>query len=363
MAILAASLVRIEAAAFVGLLSAPFLLMSYKKDWKKYIRLIWVLALVLSAKVVDGQFYRSSEWHAYYEYNKLRGEINDNPNIHAIEAEDIEIIGITEVDYAMLCGFMPDPEIITLPIIRQIHRYIKDVSIKDKIVNIKQIVKYRVPIVLLCLLAILIALGAETKENGYIIVLGIVWLIILLCGVCMEHYLKNRVFLCALMAMVVFLAFVYQPSSTHKWIQIAICMCMVGISLKYVYQCYKVSESRDTKICEWKEQRALLEDVPANAYVMEMSSSPIESISPFDVRDFHTHLYPSGWLTLLPLNKEVGCSHRCLAEPNVYVLESDESSHERICDYLATKYGMHTIAKKITQNEQYSIIQIQRIGL
>lgn len=362
--ILIASLVRIEAAALVGLLAAPFLLLTYKKNWQKYVRLIVVSVLVLTAIVIDRQFYSSSDWKEYYEYNKLRGDINDNPNINAIGKDEIEQIGITKDDYAMLCGFMPDPEIITLPVMRQIHSSIKNIPLKIKIINIKQLVKYRIPLVILCLFTIFMVLGTGEKIDRLIIVFWFIWLCFLLSGLSIEHILKNRVFLCALFAIVVFMALVCQQLSFSKeWIQIAICACLLGLSGKYIYQCYKVNDLREEKISLWNEQRPLLEEVPANAYVMDMSSSPIESISPFDVRDFHAHLYPSGWLTLLPLNKEVGYSHRCLAEPNVYVLESEESSHERICDYLATKYGLHTIAKKITQNEQYTIIQIQRIGL
>ena len=361
--ILIASLVRIEAAALVGLLAAPFLLLTYKKNWQKYMRLIVVSVLVLTAIVIDRQFYRSSDWQEYYEYNKLRGDINDNPNINAIEEDEIEGIGITQVDYAMLCGFIPDPEVITLPVIRQIHTCIKNLPMKVKIANIIQLLKYRIPLVLLCIITLCIAFEAEAKWDKYILVLCYMWLLLLLSGVCMEHNLKNRAFLCALFAMIVFMAIVPQQKRGPKWIYIVICTCLIGLSGKYLYQCYKVSDTRAEKICSWNEQRYLLDEVPADAYVMSTSSLYIESISPYRIKDFRTHIYPSGWVTLLPLNTETGYSHRCLVEQNVYILESKESGHESISDYLAVKYGMHTTAKEITQNEQYSIIQIQRIDL
>lgn len=363
-AILIASLVRIEAAALVGLLSAPFLLLTYQKNWKKYLRLIVVLVLVLSAKMIDGQFYKSGDWQEYYEYNKFRGEINDNPNINAIGEDEIEQIGITQDDYAMLCGFMPDPEIVTLPVMRQIHSSIKNIPLKIRIINIKQLVKYRIPLVLLCLLTIFMVLGTDEKMDRLIIVFWFLWLCFLLSGLCIDHHLKNRVFLCALFAIVVFMALMRkQLSFSKKGIQIAICVCLLGLSGKYIYQSYKVNDLREEKISLWNEQRLLLEEMADRAYVAAMVPFAIESISPYHVRDFHTHLYPTGWLTLFPLNKEVGYSHRCFTDPNVYIFESNESNHEGIRDYLTAKYGIHTTVKEIMKNEQYSIIQLQRIDL
>lgn len=293
----------------------------------------------------------------YYEYNKLRGEINDNPNANNIDINTIEQIGITQEDYAMLCSFMPDPEVISLPIIRQINKSIKEISLSKKIKNLKQLIKYRMPLVLLCLLTFVMTLGVESKLDRFVILSWYIGLLFLLGGVCFEHDLKNRVFLCALFVMIVFYASVPHKLHMQTWMKMTICVCLVGIIGKYGYQCCKVHSSRVAKIRIWEEQFHLFDTLPPNSYIVPLCQLSIESVSPYHVKDFHTKLYPTGWLTLIPLNKGIGYSHRCIVKPNVYFFVSNENKEAGIRKYLMTRYNLHTSLEEVIHNKQYSIIQ------
>ena len=201
LAILVSALIRYESTCLVLLLFIPLAILYFKKEWIKYLYIIGALAIVFSTRVVDRLFYNTPEWKYYYEYNSLRGEINDNLNQDVITYERLQEIGIDEEDYALLCGFMPDPQVITLPVLKQIHKTIKSTPFDRRLLNINQLIKYRIPLFLLLLLAALICYCAESKFEKFIIVSWLCALVVLLCLLCLDHTLKNRVFLCALLSM------------------------------------------------------------------------------------------------------------------------------------------------------------------
>ena len=360
MAILISALIRYESTVLVLLLFIPLAILVYKKEWGKYLYIIGAFAIVFSTRVVDRLFYNSPEWNYYYNYNKLRGEINDNLNVDAISKARLHEIEIDEDDYAMLCGFTPDPQIITLPILKQIHTCIKSTPLKRKLSNVHQLIKYRIPILILMLFTIFICYSTKLKFEKLIIISWTCSFVLLLGMLCLDHTLKNRVFLCALIAILVFFSVILKTdNSKNKIVNIATILCIFGISLKYGYQIYKVNATREQEIHMLEDQLTFLEILPHNAYVYTLSQLHIEELPPYKIMNFQTKLYPQGWLTAIPFN-HVGNSHADLLSPNVYIFMNNSMSTDGIASYLNSKYDIHISVNMIVQNNKYSIIQLQK---
>lgn len=359
-AILTSALIRYEATILVLFLFLPLAILTYKNQWRKYIIVVGAFALVLLTMFTNRMFYNTPEWEYYYKYNAVRGEINDNVNWNAISAEDISAMGIEKEDYIMLCGFMPDPQRITLPILEQIQHCIKEVPLKDKILNTNQLIKYRVPLAILLLITIFIILGIENKFEKYLIALWFLMCLSLLGVLCLDHTLKNRVFLCALTALVSFFALIPKLHPKPMWLNVAIGVCLFALSMKYGYQCIKVRESQKMKIHCWQErQQPLLQMLPTDSYLITLSQLHVEAIPPFQIKDFYTKLYPMGWLTAIPLNGNQERSHANWINPNVYLFLNNDMPIDEISHYLESSYDIRFTIDSISQNEQYRIIQLK----
>ena len=363
LAILMSALIRYEATILVLLLFLPLAVLTYKNQWRKYTIVFGAFTLVLLAVFANKMFYDTPEWEYYYEYNDIRGEINDNANLNAITDEDIYAMGIKKEDYEMLCGFMPDPQFMTLPILKRIHHCLKDVPLKDKVLNINQLIKYRIPLVILLFITLLVVFSVGNKYDKYMIALWFVMCLLLLSVLCLEHTLKNRVFLCALIALVSFFTQISNVHPKQMWLNIVIGICFFALSAKYGYQCVKVHASIEKKMYSWQGQQPLLQTLSPDSYVVALSQLSLEAIPPYHIKDFHNRLYPLGWLTAIPLTENQVKSHADLTNSNVYIFMNKDMSISRIVDYLESRYDIHCTIDCITQNEEYRIVQLKNIIL
>ena len=363
LAILTSALIRYEATILVLLLFLPLAVLTYKNQWRKYTIVFGAFTLVLLAVFANKMFYDTPEWEYYYEYNDIRGEINDNANLNAITDEDIYAMGIKKEDYEMLFGFMPDPQFMTLPILKRIHHCLKDVPLKDKVLNINQLIKYRIPLVILLFITLLVVFSVGNKYDKYMIALWFVMCLLLLSVLCLEHTLKNRVFLCALIALVSFFTQISNVHPKQMWLNIVIGICFFALSAKYGYQCVKVHASIEKKMYSWQGQQPLLQTLSPDSYVVALSQLSLEAIHPYHIKDFHNRLYPLGWLTAIPLTENQVKSHADLTNSNAYIFMNKDMSISRIVDYLESRYDIHCTIDCITQNEEYRIVQLKNIIL
>lgn len=358
--ILISSLIRLEAAGFVVLLFLPLFILTYSKQWKKYLHLLCLSLLVLIPIGLERTVFYSNEWKEYYEYNRIRGSINDNPNINKIKEKEIQQIGISKQDYAMLCGFNPDPKVITLPVLKQIHQCLANIPIGSKIENLGQLVKYRIPIILLLLITMLMLIILPSNMTKMIIILWFIWMFSLLGGLCLDHQLKNRVFICALLAIVTFYIMIPTNINERCLAHFMICACLLGLSGKYIYQSYKVSKAHEVKYIQWHDyQLPLLKELPGDAVVAAMSPLVVEGMSPYHIKDFHCKLYPLGWVTNIPFNEMLGHSHADLTSKNVYLLGAKETDISRLAQYIEQKYNIKTLPVTAAYNEKYAIVQLR----
>ena len=79
--VIVASLIRYHAASLVGLLMAPIIIFTYRKEWRKYLPLLLMMVVAVGCRMVNKKIYDSDpEWKYYREYNMARAQLNDNPN-------------------------------------------------------------------------------------------------------------------------------------------------------------------------------------------------------------------------------------------------------------------------------------------
>ena len=139
-----AALVRFMAAGLVGLLMAPIIVYTYRLNWRKYIAVVVMLMAVVGCRMVNRHVYESDpEWKYYREYNQLRAQLNDNPNAYQLQPEQLPE-GVEWTDYKLLLSFIPDPEQIDLPTIRQISAVVDNMPIQSQMQNLHRLDKYAV---------------------------------------------------------------------------------------------------------------------------------------------------------------------------------------------------------------------------
>ena len=165
MLVVIAALIRFMAAGLVGLLMAPIIVYTYRLNWRKYMAVVVMLMTVVGCRMVNRYVYESDpEWRYYREYNQLRAQLNDNPNAYKLQPEQLPE-GVEWVDYRLLLSFLPDPERINLPTIRQISAVVDNMPIQSQMQNLHRLERYAVELTILAVLLVLMILttGNRTK--------------------------------------------------------------------------------------------------------------------------------------------------------------------------------------------------------
>ena len=354
------SLIRFDAAALTGIIFTPVFFIYYKTNYKKYVSLVAITLFVFITKSSDKLFYQTDKLKYYYEYNHIRGKINDNPNAWRIEKKELHNIGITEEDFMNLMDFIPDPEIITLPVIKQIHNIIDDVPITKKIKNIKQLKPYACSISLIIFSIIffllcntniytkimLALLGSEYIAILFMLSLNTLWTV------------KLRMFYLINIVMIISLIQIINSIPKVKHLGLSICLILlITLQIKNIYVRY-TTIGQKTEI--WNTKKQLLQAIPNNGYVIWVWDQYL--LNPFHIKEFHTKLYPWVWLTNFPMsNQQVGTSHRSFTNNNVFFCVPVNQNGEYDCfnSYLSRKYGINTTPTVFKENDEYALVQLK----
>ena len=193
------ALIRFMAAGLVGVLMAPIIVYTYRLNWRKYIAIVAMLMAVVGCRVVNKYVYDSDpEWKYYREYNTLRAQLNDNPNAYKLQPEQLPE-GVDWNDYKLLLQFIPDPEQIDLPTIRKISAVVGDMPLREQTKNLHRLDKYAVEVGILLALLILMILTTGNRSKFIFLILYSLFVIALMIHVSLDGFLKNRVFLCMLL--------------------------------------------------------------------------------------------------------------------------------------------------------------------
>lgn len=365
--IFVASLIRFHSAALVGLLMAPIIVFQWKLQWRKYVPVLVLLALVVGARWANGQYYKSEEWQHYKEYNAIRAKLNDNPNAHAEVVYNNLPNGVMRQDYNLLLRFMPDPEIMNLEQLKAINRFVKDVPLSQKLLNVERLRKYALVLMTLLLFMLLVDLSEPSKKMHWFMAGYLLFVVGLLVLVSLDGFVKNRVFLCFVVPIV--MAF-YQllPEQVGRKRLITMGCLTAILSVVYIVQTTKVrNDDYYQRTVVWNAfQLPLIKTLPPDSRLATAGAwFGIQFIDPFHIKDFNTRKFALGWFTYIPFNKDICESYVDLMQDNMYIFvradyQDATSMINSIRQQMAVHYGIPTHIELYRRNGAYAIVQLRR---
>lgn len=363
--VIIAALVRFWAAGLVGVLMAPMIIYSYRLDWRKYIPVVVLLMAVVACRYVNRAVYDCDpEWRYFREYNLLRAKLNDNPNAYEMTSAQLPE-GVDPMDYQLLLRFVQDAEQIDLTAIRRITAEVREVPLSDKIDNLYRMERYAIEIAILLALLIVMTLTTQNNSKRAFLIFYTIFVIALMMYVSLDGFLKNRVFLCMLLPLLVS-DFMLLPDTTGLKRRWGIGLAMITLCGWYGYQMYEEHETAEFNRYVWTHlQQPLLEHVPDDAYVTTIGTSMMmEATNPWRIWPYKSRKYTLGWMTWSPLNKPVGHSYRSMLKEDMYIFTDINYTHEhtalqRVREQIEKHYGVPAEIIWKCRNGRYAIVQLQ----
>ena len=364
--VIIAALIRFWAAGLVGLLMAPIIVYTYRLEWRKYIAIVMMLTAVVGCRITNQKIYdRDPEWKYYRTYNLLRAQLNDNPNAYKLRPSQLPE-NINWIDYQLLLRFTPDAEQIDLPAIRQLSAIVGDVPMRNQWQNLHRLDKYAVEVVILMALLVLMILTTGNRTKYIFLIAYTAFVAVLIVHVSLDGFLKNRVFLCMLMPLLV-TDFMLLPKTTGKKRQWGIGIAMVVLSGWYIYQIYAECVTASYNRYVWERlQRPLIDYVPDDAQVTSIGTTMMmEAMNPWHIWPYECGKYTLGWMTWSPLNKPVGHSYRALLRDDMYIFtdvegyKKEHTAFPRICEQIELHYGVPTKVVPVCHNGRYALIRLK----
>ena len=360
-----AALIRFMAAGLVGLLMAPIIIYTYRLEWRKYMAIVVMLMAVVGCRVTNRIVYdHDPEWKYFREYNQLRAQLNDNPNAYKMTVSQLPE-EIDPMDYQLLLRFIPDGEQIDLAAIRKLSVTVGEVPYCDKWLNLHRLDRYSVELAIMIALLILMILTTGNRFKYVFLITYTLFVLALIIHVSLDGFLKNRVFICMLLPLLV-TDFMLLPKTTGLKRRWGIGVAMVVLSGWYGYQTYTECQTAGYNRYMWTRlQQPLLEYIPEGKYVMTIGTSMMmESINPWHIWTYPYHKYTLGWLTWFPLNKPLGHSYRTLLRDEMYVFTDVNYVHEhtalqRVSEQIEKHYGVPNELVWVVRNGKFALVRVR----
>ena len=364
--VLVASLIRFHSAALVSLLMAPVVVYHWGRDWRRYVPMIVLFMLVIGGRVGNRMYYQSDEWKYYREYNTIRANMTDNPNARTRRVFNNLPDGVTEADYRLFLNFFPDPNIMDLEALKQINTHVNAMPLSQKLMNIERLSKYGLVLLTMLILMIMVDLSQPEKKMHLFIAGYAMFVIGLLILVSLDQFVKNRVFLCFVVPIVMAFFTLLPEKVSMKRVtgMAALIMVLIGV---YIYQ---AGTARDNdyyhRTVVWNAfQDPLIKTLPAESRLATIGTTfSLEFINPFHIKDFNTRKFTLGWFTHIPFNKEVGESYMDLTRDDMYIFvpfnyDDVDSMINRVRQQIAFHYGVPTYVALYRRNGGYAIVQLR----
>ena len=361
--VLIASLIRITAAGLVGVLMAPIILYAYRSEWRRYIPLAVMMLLVIGCRMINSYVYRSDPaWNYYATYNILRGQVTDNPNAYTLCPDDMPE-GIDWTDYQLLLRFIPDPEQIDLAAIQKLQAVVGKTPLREKWKNITYLHHYTTEMILLLALMVLLIITTSNPSKRIFFLLYTLFIGLLMVYVSIDGYLKNRVFICMLLP-VLMVDYLLLPDSTGRKQQWSIIIVLLALSGWYGYQtnCDQIDKRHRRHI--WEDtQMPLLEQVPADVTVATVRAGMcLDAANPWHLWPYSFRKYTLGYLTWSPLNTAVGQSYRVFLRDDMLIFTisrlENNSYLEMIREQIEKHYGITTEVEVLAVKNDYAILRL-----
>ena len=360
------SLVRFEACILVIILFSPLLLKKYieEKNYEEIKNISYAIVAIILLYGVNYLTYQTDiEWATYYQYNKIRGEINDNPNSQKI----LNILpgDVDKVDYELLVSFFPDYGKMNLEKIKLIEKSIDNVSFKSKFKNIYPSFRNHTQIILIILFLSLVLCLKNKKSNYLFILLSLFIFIFIATLISLSGTLKLRVLLSAV-SVLVYSLFVLSNNAKPNILNIAAVLLVAYLSVLLTDRTKNiVIKNNSWEATHFHTQKEMIEDYSKNnnqILIPFASSLSVEYYPVFNVSKEikENSLSLGGWLTGIPYNKEKVFTHLDLINKNA-IFVSNESFNfvaGKLKENYKINYGIDASILIEFENEKYIIFKI-----
>ena len=362
-----ASLIRFHSAALVALLMMPVMVYQWKFNWRKYVPMVVLLALVVGARWANSQYYKAEDWQYYKQYNALRAKLNDNPNARSERVYDNLPNGVVRQDYDLLLRFTPDPEVMNLETLQAISRNVKEMPLSQKVLNVERLDKYAWIIVTLLLLMVLVDMSRPEKKMHFLMAGYALFVLGLLVLVSLDGFVKNRVFLCFVVP-VVMAFYRLLPEVIGRKRLITMSGLMTVLCVLYVLQTAAVrNDDYYRRNVIWRAfQQPLVQTLPPDSRLATVGTwFGMQYMNPFQIKQFNTRKFALGWFTYIPFNKEICESFVDLMQDNMYIFvpadfQEATSMLNSVRQQIAFHYGIPSHIELYRRNGAYAIVRLRR---
>ncbi|MBR6017456.1 MAG: hypothetical protein IK073_02410 [Paludibacteraceae bacterium] len=362
-----ASLIRFHSAALVALLMMPVMVYQWKFNWRKYVPMVVLLALVVGARWANSQYYKAEDWQYYKQYNALRAKLNDNPNARSERVYDNLPNGVVRQDYDLLLRFTPDPEVMNLETLQAISRNVKEMPLSQKVLNVERLDKYAWIIVTLLLLMVLVDMSRPEKKMHFLMAGYALFVLGLLVLVSLDGFVKNRVFLCFVVP-VVMAFYRLLPEVIGRKRLITMSGLMTVLCVLYVLQTAAVrNDDYYRRNVIWRAfQQPLVQTLPPDSRLATVGTwFGMQYMNPFQIKQLNTRKFALGWFTYIPFNKEICESFVDLMQDNMYIFvpadfQEATSMLNSVRQQIAFHYGIPSHIELYRRNGAYAIVRLRR---
>ncbi|WP_026838074.1 hypothetical protein [Gillisia sp. JM1] len=304
------TLIRFEAAILIFLISSPLFLLPTRKlkdyFYDKNFRVI-ILTIVISfiCKAADyAYYYTDPEWKNFMEYNKLRGKINDNPNIKSYNFDLPEDVLLE--DFQLLVDASTNPSAITYSKLEKIYQSIDKRSFRQKLSNSK-ITFYRYNYFIILLIFITFLIFYHNKKQRLKILLIFSLFGTALIYISLNASVKPRVFFPAFFSVILFLIYLNEKRGIEI-INLTLLALILGFSSYILHYSYRKERSNEILNKTFIKQSALINEylISNNKLIPFGAAYRVELGNPFCL----STTFPSqsilflGWFTHIPFHKD-----------------------------------------------------------
>lgn len=368
------SLIRFEAAMLCLGVFAPVMMFPLSgriRSKRQFLRtgliLSCIAVLPVVAKIVDRQVYsQDPEWRYYMEYNRVRGALNDNPNFEKLLFAKSDYYLADIDDLKNLGNFIPDPGVLDLEVITAVRDSLGDGSLHGKFQNVGiWIQSYRYTVLWIFLLVLFLLFERKTTYRWSLSLSGLLFLT-LLSLVSLNATIKERVFLSAIIPLMLILTLLIINYQKRNWgiiVSSVFYLLILGTIVQQSMDLYIIKKEQRELI---DEQLNLVRSTGNHAIVPFGTNLALEGLSPFGItsafKSFENKLVGVGWLTQIPLNRGRMDSHLDFVEKSILIfLHKDSEPCLRNIQYCMKKnYQIKTSLEIVAQNEFYEIVALKR---
>lgn len=206
----------------------------------------------------------------------------------------------------------------------------------------------------------LLSLNASKTKKVYLVASLLLFCLVAI-GISLNGTLKNRVFLCMLLSIMIGCYHVATLDNNKRFLT----LCLLGVIMlmngRYVKQIHNAHKTVERKITYWNEISTLLEKMPDDGYRITSTGADmmLEGMSIFKVKIPNYSILGLGWLTSIPFNAEIFNSYRDFTRNNIHILTpNNETSIQRVQSSIQNNYFINTSEEILAKSEHYKIIKL-----